>query len=325
MPPPTVVVRVVYVSPQGAVVPAADEEVSVERWAHSPGPMGGGPQLVEVWSGRTDTTGRVGFTGPPPARGERLEAAVIRNGLTFRSAPLEKLQPGLPLDVRLYEITDSIEGLKADYQVELQVRDGFLLVRGHLYVDNDSRQVVVPAAGEPGLRFPVPLPAVFGDSLDQGLLPPEPAGRHISSSSTPEHGRMVFREGALWYDGPVFPGVRQTLQMACHLAITDERMDLAFRSGIPLNSLIISSRWSDRVAPQVVPDRSFRVREGRRGETINRVIRVDDLPEPGTAVVLRIDHLHRPLGVQVFVAIVGSLLLLAAFVLAVISGRRGHV
>ncbi|MEC9070774.1 MAG: hypothetical protein VX938_00285, partial [Myxococcota bacterium] len=205
------------------------------------------------------------------------------------------------------------------------VRDGFLIVEGALYLENSSRQVVLSRAEAQGLRFPIPLPAVFGDSLDQGMLPPETSARHRSLNTDPKNGRLVFRDGAVWYDGPRFPGVKQTIQLRYALPITDERMDLAFRSDVPLTSLMISSMWSDRVAPRVVPDRSFVVREGRRGENIQRLIRVDDLPPVGEAMVLRVDHLPRPLVVQTYVAGIGVLLLLAAFGLAVMSGRARDV
>jgi hypothetical protein len=101
-------------------------------------------------------------------------------------------------------------------------------------------------------------------------------------------------------------------------------MDLAFRADVPLSPVVISSSWSDRVAPQVVPNRSFAVREARRGETIQRVIRVQDPLEKREPMVLRIDRLPRPLKVQGSVAIYGSLLLLGAFGLALIRGRARH-
>jgi len=42
-------------------------------------------------------------------------------------------------------------------------------------------------------------------------------------------------------------------------------------------------------------------------------------------MLLRIDHLPRPLAVQGIVAAIGALVLLAAFALAMISGRSRHV
>ena len=320
---PDLTVRVVHVLPDGTVSPLSGATVHLEQWASAKGPMSGGPTLTETWSAVSSDDGLVAFSGVDRENGASLVATTVRDGMPFRTQDIQSLD-GRLVELRVYDITPSLDGVEGTLHMEMSVRDGFLIITGVLGLSNPTRRVVHAAREGSGLRFPVPLPAVFDTSLDLGFMPPETSRKHMAVQIEPNRGRMVFERGGLFYDGPILPGVRQSIEVRYALPITDERMDLAFRSEIPLTMVVIGSMWSDRVAPRVVPNRPFMVRQVRRGESFQRVMRVLEPPPEDTALLIRVDRLPRPLKVQGQLAIYGSLFLLGIFGLALIRGRMRH-
>ncbi|MGM0575474.1 MAG: hypothetical protein ACQEXJ_07060 [Myxococcota bacterium] len=313
------VVRVVSVDPEGRVEPLADAEVVLEHWSRPPG-RDTEPTLDDSWIGTTGEGGRVVFQDVPLGGGE-LRATLVRDGVTFRAMDVGG---GEASEIRVHEVTTDRDGLHATARMGLELREENLVVDQTLSVRNEGTRAVDLTRKGHGLRIPVPLPAVFGGSLDRGLLPPDTAARHMATRSRPERGRFVYEDGAMYWEGAIPPGKTIDLQARYALAITHTRQDLAFSTPLPVDSVTLTTSWPDRVAPVVVPEAPYEVVERRDGETIQRFVRLGEAPEPGEAVVVRVDRLPQPLRVYLGVAWGGGFLLAGLFFLAVLAGRRRH-
>ena len=77
----------------------------------------------------------------------------------------------------------------------------------------------------------------------------------------------------MFFEGPIPPGSPTTLQARYALPIVAERQDVALTTPVPLDQLMISTSWTDRVAPRVVPDREFLAVGREPGESVQRFLR----------------------------------------------------
>ena len=319
-------VEVVHVRGDGAVQPRAGVEVLLETWEHRTGQRGG-PTLGACHRGVTGAAGAVVFPGLRPlGAGGEYRPTVVLDGVTFEGTGTGRGGiPDHPLEVRTYDVVSDASRLTASAQIDLSVRDAFLLVDMAIGFDNPDRVVVDLTRGD-GLRFPVPLPSVFGGALDVGLIPSATAERHLSWRAVPEGGRLAFRRGQVRYEGAVFPGDGQTIQLRYALPIVDGRQDLAFTAPLDFDGLVVSASWPARTAPLIVPDRPYQGVDEEKGETRQRFASVDQPPRAGEVFVLHVDRL--PVGGAFYtrVAVGGAMLLAVIFLLAMLaaSARRRH-
>ena len=206
--------------------------------------------------------------------------------------------------------------------IGLDVRDGFLIVDTSLALSNRSRQTVDTRRMGPGLRVPLALPAVHGGPWELGVIPPDTGPRHVSLRATPQRGRFQFLDGAIFFQGTIPPSRLMTLQVRYALPIVEERQDVALTSPVPLDQLMVTTTWTDRVAPRVVPDRAFLAVGREPGEAVQRFLRVEPPPAVGEAFVLHVDRLPRPHAVRNQLAIGGGVLLVVCFGLSLVALRR---
>ncbi len=316
---PGIPVQVRRVSEDGSVAPVSGVEVLLERWTSSPATMGK-KRLDAVYRSTSDAAGYARFPLEARAGGAELIASTVEEGITRFASPVSANNRA-PIDLRLYELGGVAEELQGAMQVDLSIRDGFVIVETSWTVRTTGRRLV-RLEDEDRLRVPLALPAVFGDSMDAGMLPNDTGRRHLALQVSPETGRLVVRDGAIFYEGTIPPGPGTSIRVRYPLPIVAERMDLAFRSPIKTGSLSLSSAWSDRVAPRVVPETAFRAYRSVRSENVRRFLVVKEPPAPGEALVIHVSRLPRPLDVHAAAAIGGSLVLLFLFGLALVSGWR---
>jgi hypothetical protein len=312
-------VNVQRVSAAGALSSAAGVEVLLERWTTAPSRMGESA-LDAIYQATTGPDGRAVFPAAARAGGATVVASVVDRGITRRASP-DTRTPNRPIALRLYDDEGTPSELEGVMQIDLSIRDGFVIVETAWTVSTTGRRLV-RFEGDGRMPVPMALPAVFGGSLDAAMLPPDTARRHLALSVSPETGRLVLRDGGIFFEGHIAPGQGTLIRVRYALPIVAERMDLAVRSPIALAGFSLSSSWSDRVAPRVVPDRAFRAHRRVRGETVQRLLRVLEPPAAGEPMVLFVSRLPRPLDVHAATAVGGSLILLFLFGLAVASGWR---
>ncbi|MDP6947021.1 MAG: hypothetical protein QF464_22925, partial [Myxococcota bacterium] len=224
--------------------------------------------------------------------------------------------------LRVYDATDDISSLRGRMNVGLDVRDGFVIVDTSLSLSNRSRHTIDTRRIAKGFRLPVALPAVFGGPWEVGVIPSDTGPRHVSLRATPEGGRFQFRDGAIFFEGPLTPGRPTTLQARYALPIVDERQDVALTTPVPLDQLMISTSWTARVAPRVVPDREFLAVGREPGEAVQRFLRVERPPAVGEPFVIHVDRLPRPDAVQNQLAVGGGVALFVIFGLSLVALRR---
>jgi hypothetical protein len=85
---------------------------------------------------------------------------------------------------------------------------------------------------------------------------------------------------------------------------------------------LVSTSWNDRVAPRVVPDRSFIALGRDPGEQVQRFMRLETPPDAGEAVVIRVDRLPVPLAVFTRVALWGGVALGLLFLFSLVALRE---
>lgn len=312
-------VDVQRVSPSGALSPAPGVGVLLERWTTSPSRMGESG-LDAVFEAITGPDGRAAFPAAARAGGASLVASVVDEGIT-RKASLAPRAASRPISLRLYDSAGTPDELEGVMQVDLSIRDGFVIIETAWTVSTTGRRLV-RIEGEGRLPVPMALPAVFGGLVDAAMLPPDTARRHLALSVSPETGRLVLRDGGIFFEGHIAPGEGTLIRVRYALPIVAERMDLALRSPIALAGFSLSSSWSDRVSPRVVPDRPFRAHRRARGETVQRLLRVLDPPGADEPIMLFVSRLPRPLDVHAATAVGGAFLLLFLFGLALTTGLR---
>lgn len=318
-PKPGIPVRVRTVTADGSLQPLSGAEVLLERWASSPATMGE-KRIDAVYRSTSDDRGVARFPLEARAGGAELVASTVVDGVTRRASP-PAANSRAPIDLRVYELGGEVGELEGTVQLDLSVRDGFVIIETAWTVRTTGRRLV-RLEGDDRLRVPIALPSVFGGSMDEGMLPNETTRRHLALQVSPPTGRLVVRGGAVFFEGVISPGVGTALRIRYALPIVAERMDLALRPPIKTNSLSISTEWSERVAPRVVPERSFRAYRSARAETVQRLLVLEEPPEAGETLVVHVSRLPRPLDVHAAVAIGGSLVLLFLFALALVSGWR---
>lgn len=315
----TVDVRVEHVSPAGAVTARAGVEVVLETWRSVPGPRREAA-IGDCWRATSDAAGLARFRAVPPLADGDLIASTVLDGVTFRTEPIRQPAGALsPAALRTYDAITDRSRLTARVQLDVDVRDAFLIVDLSMSLDNPDRVVVdLGRAGE-GLRFPVPLPSVFGGALDAGMIPAATSARHMSTRVVPDRGRFVFRRGQVTYEGPVLPGDRQSLQLRYALPIVDARQDIAFTAPLDITQLAVSATWPRRTAPVVVPDRAHQGIERAESELHRRFARVLEPPKAGEVFVLRIDRLPVSRAFYMRLALGGAAALLVIFALTLLA------
>jgi hypothetical protein len=307
------------VSEDGSLAPVSGVEVLLERWASSPASMGE-KRIDAVYRTTSDSMGVARFPLEARAGGAELIASTVDEGITRFASPSTG-NTRAPIDLRLYELGGQADDLQGAMQVDLSVRDGFVIVETSWTVRTTGRRLV-RLEGEERLRVPLALPAIFGDSMDSGMLPNDTARRHLALQVSPETGRLIVKNGAVFYEGTIPPGPGTSIRVRYPLPIVAQRMDLAFRSPIKTSSLSLSSAWSDRVAPRVVPETPFRAYRSVRSENVRRFLVVKEPPAAQESLVIHVSRLPRPLDVHAAAAVGGSLVLLFLFGLALVSGWR---
>ena len=312
-------VRVEKISPEGLKAPVTGLEVALETWRTTPGP-GATPSLDGVRHGRTDAEGRARFADAPRAGATQGVVSAVYDGVTYRSEPIGDSSGEVRLQV--YDTSASLVGLSGRMTVGLDVRDGFLIVDTTLALTNDSRVTIDTRRISQGLRMPIALPAIGGQPWESGVIPADTGPRHVSLRQTPERGRFQFSKGQIAYEGPLPPGEMTTLQGRYALPIIAERQDLALTVPVPLDQLMVTTTWSDRVSLRVVPDRPFLAIGRQPGEAVQRFMRITSPPKVGEAFVLRIDRLPRPYALRNQLAVGGGVSLVVLFGLSLVALRR---
>ena len=313
-------VRVETVKMDGTIAPLVGAEVGLETWKTAPGMSGPTRTLDEVRHVRSGGDGVARFEGSVGKGGEVI-ASLVHEGVTYTSGPLQ----GDDVTLRVYGVTGDVGALGGRMTVGLDVRDGFLLVETTLSLSNRSRQTIDTRRTEGGFRVPVALPAVLGGTWEAGVIPSDTGPRHVHTRATPEQGRFQFRDGAVFFEGPVVPGRNTTLQARYALPLIDTRQDVALTSPVPLEQLLVTTTWTDRVAPRVVPDREFLVVGRDPGESVQRFMRVERPPAAGETFVLHVDRLPQPDDVQNQLAVGGGVALFVIFGLSLVALRRRDV
>ena len=313
-------VEVMHLSADGVQKAVPGLEVSVETWKAKPGP-GAERELKTLLNANTDASGRVRFA--TPAAGTTLETVVVtrHNGVVYKT-PLSEVSATTKVAIQLYDSTDSVEQLSGVLTVGLDVRDAFLLVDATLKVTNHGTMVVDTRLGEKGLRVPVALPAVGDAPLEFGVIDPVTGPRHVATRVSPEGGRFQFTGGAVYFEGAVLPGVPTTLQARYAMPIVEEIQDIALSSPIDIERFLGSTSWNDRVAPRVVPDRSFIALGRDPGEQVQRFMRLESPPQAGQPVVIRVDRLPVPLAIFTKVALWGGVALGMLFLFSLVALRQ---
>jgi hypothetical protein len=312
-------VTVLHVAADGTSTVVPDIEVAVESWRSVPGPTAD-RELDAVMHGRTSPDGVVRFELTPSARGTERVATVIYDGLTYRSEPLSGAKGAVT--VRVYDATGALEQLLGRMTVGLDVRDGFVIVDTTLVLFNRARTAVDTRRQERGLRLPLALPAVLGGAWEAGVIPSDTGPRHVSLRVSPEQGRFQFADGAIFYQGHVLPGRPTTLQVRYGLPIIAERQDVALTTSIDLEQLVVTTTWTDRVAPRVVPDREFLAVGRQPGEAVQRFMRLEPPPKAGELFLLRVDRLPQPDAIRNQLAVGGGVCLVVLFGLSLVALRR---
>ena len=314
-------VSVTKVTEGGQTLPLDGVEVALEDWRSVPGPKAQ-RDLDAVYHARTDSQGVARFDVPLAASGAQRVASLVYQGNTYVSDAIEVASAGAAL--RVYDTSASLEALQGRMTISLDVRDGFVIVDTTLVVFNTQRVTIDTRRAGSGLRVPVALPAVGETPWESGVIPSSTGPRHVSLRQSPERGRYQFHEGSIYYQGPLFPGQPTTLQVRYALPIIDERQDVALTSPMDLEQLLITTTWTDRVAPRVVPDRAFLAVGREPGESVQRFMRIEAPPVAGEAIVIRVDRLPRPHKVQNQLAVGGGVSLLVLFGLSLVALRRRH-
>ncbi|MGB0589839.1 MAG: hypothetical protein ACPGU1_09185 [Myxococcota bacterium] len=312
-------VTVLNIADDGTSSMVAEREVAVETWRTVPGPTAN-RELDAVMHGRTSVDGVARFELEPAARGAERVATVVYDGLTYTSEPVAAGVTAVTL--RVYEATGTPSQLVGRMTVGLDVRDGFVIVDTTLVLFNRERTAVDTRRTGTGLRLPLALPAVFDGPWEAGVIPSDTGPRHVSLRQSPEHGRFQFLDGAIFYQGPVLPGRPTTLQVRYGLPIIAERQDVALTTSIDLEQLMVTTTWTDRVAPRVVPDREFLAVGRQPGEAVQRFMRVEPPPKTGEAFLVRVDRLPQPHAVQNQLAVGGGVCLAVLFGLSLVALRR---
>lgn len=310
-------VRAVLVAPDGGSSPLSDQEISLEVWKSVPGPMGD-RALETAFTARTDALGRVSFDGVPVVSGGQYVASTVFQGISYERIAA---RGGAGTELRTYQRTDSVDRLSGSLRVHLSTRDGFVIVDTTLSIDNSGREVVDLTTGD-GLRMPIALPALYGEAIQRGIINRQTGPGHMSTRATPAIGRFEFLHGGVYWQGAAVPGEVVALQVRYGLPIVDERQDLALSSPIDISDVIVSSDWTDRVSPRVVPDRPFRAVGRDPGEQVQRFMLLEKPPKAGESMVIHMDRLPRPLAVFTAAAWAGIFALLMAFVLVTLTVRR---
>ncbi len=311
-------VHVQLVSRQGVVTPLGNVEVLLEVWTSKPRAE---PLLTRTFIARTSGKGvavvkrTVGDRLPP---GGHYLPVVIYGGISFSGARLKKLDPTKPIEIRVYEQTESRDDLSGVLFIGIDVRETVVLIDETLRLTNGGHEVIV---AEKGIRIPLLLPAVDGRAWS-GYLPTTSAGRHVAMQAIPPRGRLALEKGGVTYYGPVMPGGKQHIRLRYAIPISTERQDLALRAPFDFTRVVLVGRWNKRIAPRVIPSRPFRVRNVDRGEHVEREIILDALPKQGEDLVIQVDRLPYTLAVASIVATYGSLGLFTLFLLFVIAARR---
>ena len=312
-------VTVLHIAKDGTSKAVPDIEVAVESWRTVPGPTAN-RELDAVLHGRTDSDGVARFVLPPTASGGEQFATTVYDGLTYQSEPLTETTSGVTL--RIYDASGDLSSLLGRMTVGLDVRDGFVIVDSTLVLFNRERIAIDTRLSGNGLRLPVALPAVLGGAWEAGVIPSDTGPRHVSLRQNPEQGRFQFADGAIFYQGPVLPGRPTTLQVRYGLPIIDERQDVALTSSVALEQLMVTTTWTDRVAPRVVPDREFLAVGRQPGEAVQRFMRVEPPPKRGETFMLRVDRLPLPDAVQNQLAVGGGVFLVVLFSVSLVALRR---
>lgn len=314
-------VKVVKVSPSGATAPFVGAEVVVELWVGQGGRMpdlsarASGMVGIQLAAASIQVSGSDGIATFPSQTlgvGQRLTVSVLADGHTFGGQPIE---PGKPSEIRVYDRTEDVSSLSSELLIGLFVDERMVVADVTLTFHNDSPQII--DVEQQGLRLPMVLPAVRGWPVE-GVLP-DGALRHIANQREPIRGRISMEKGSVVYRGPILPGRGQKIRLRYGIPIENSRQGLGIVSKMDSTRVRVISRWSKRIAPQVVPGRSFTAFERDQGEQRQRQIVIDDPLPAGTPLLLNLDRLPYAVGAESAVALIGSLVLLALFGFALLS------
>ncbi len=315
-------VSVIKVDRAGGVQPLPGAMVVLERWlgdrmrapnldARAKGMNG--IRLGEALVATSDAQGQArldpGVVGP----GQIVSVSVLHDGHTFGGDQLAGR--GRPIEIRVYERTEDTSTLECDLFVGLFVDERNVVADVTLTFHNASPMIV--DVDRTGLRVPMMLPALKGEPVE-GVLP-SGGLRNIANQRSPVRGRIRIEHGAVVYRGPILPGSNQQIRLRYAVPIEHSRQDIAIRSTLKSRQVRVLARWSKRIAPRLVPTRSFTAFERDQGEYRQRQIVLDDELPADTPLLLHLDRLPHSTSAEAMAALVGSLLLLALFGLALLA------
>jgi len=317
-----VVVKVLKVDRSGSVTPLPGAEVVLERWMGDPmrapklenraaGMVG--IRLAGAKVGTTDSQGQAQFEPPQMAPGQLLSVSVLHDGHTFGG---EQFKPSAkPVEIRVYERTEDTSELSCDLFVGMFV-DERMVVTDITMTFNNNQPVIVDT-DRTGLRLPMVLPAVRGEPVE-GVLP-DGALRNIANQRQPVRGRIRMEKGTVVYRGPIMPGSSQQIRLRYGIPIERSVQDIAIKSVLKADRVRVLARWSRRIAPRLVPTRSFTAFERDEGEFRQRQIVIDGELPANTPMLMHLDRLPHATSAEGTVALIGSLVLLALFGLALVA------
>lgn len=215
-PVPTVTamkVKVSAIDPTGALVPAANAEVVIER-VQNPRPGDPSPpELVMAWSAKAGIDGLATLPQlPQRATAENDRVRVRYAGVETVVTP-ESPSDGMatPLQVFVRLATRDASSLTMSMVVSLTARDTGLQVE-HLYIVQNPTHYLIDTDAGPGLILPLVAPAPAGVPVE-GFLPPRPEPNEFVMRQTDERARTLVEDGRLVYRGQVDPDARTSISV----------------------------------------------------------------------------------------------------------------
>lgn len=247
-------VKVGAIDPTGALVPAAEAEVVIER-VQNPRPGDPSPpELVMAWTARADVDGLATLPPlPPRATAENDRVRVRYAGVETVVSPQSPTDGmATPLQVFVRRATRDTSRLTMSMVVSLTARDTGIQVE-HLYiVQNPTHELIDTDTGE-GLILPLVAPAPFGVPIE-GFLPPRPEPNEFVMRQTDERARTLVESGRLVYRGQVDPDARTSISVTYVIpydGVTEHV--LGFHVPVDLKALTFVTRTPPDLAMAAAP------------------------------------------------------------------------
>lgn len=297
--------------------PAAGAEVRLEQLAR--GGMDDSELLERVWVTTTDDTGTARFDQPELPPGRDLRAVVRWEGVEW---PTE-LQQGTT-QVEVYAVTSDRSKLKASISYGINVSEDELFIEQQMQLSPGGDPRAVDVDREGGVRVPLLEHAVFGDSLDEGWVPPRPDTNMTLFQVDPPLGRLVVERGAMVYRGLIPPDgitIRATYPVP-YVETTDHV--LAARSPVAIDELQVSVALGQGLDPEIALRTPFETMVQQSGDGTRRFLRPLTVPKQGEVFFVDVrDTPSRMILLRPLAIALGGLVFAALTVAFLRTRRRG--